>query len=74
MNAPNVARSLLSKLRTPETRLNARRTPVAISPSAPHAVVVGAGFGGLAAAIRLLEDSTGELVKAIRGAGVYIPG
>lgn len=54
MNAPNVARDLLSKLRTPETRLNARRTPVAISPSAPHAVVIGAGFGGLAAAIRLL--------------------
>jgi hypothetical protein len=26
------------------------------------------------AAVRLLEDSTGELVKAIRGAGVYIPG
>ena len=25
-------------------------------------------------AVRLLEDSTGELVKAIRGAGVYIPG
>jgi hypothetical protein len=24
--------------------------------------------------VRLLEDSTGELVKAIRGAGVYIPG
>jgi ribosomal protein S20 len=30
--------------------------------------------GDHAAAIRLLEDSTGELVKAIRGAGVYIPG
>lgn len=27
-----------------------------------------------AAAVKLLEDSTGELVKAIRGAGVYIPG
>jgi hypothetical protein len=25
-------------------------------------------------AIRLLEDSTKELVRAIRGAGVYIPG
>jgi len=33
-----------------------------------------AGRGEHAAAIRLLEDSTGELVKAIRGAGVYIPG
>jgi len=30
--------------------------------------------GDHAAAIRLLEDSTAELVKAIRGAGVYIPG
>ncbi|HJY78012.1 MAG TPA: hypothetical protein VKE95_15355 [Burkholderiales bacterium] len=30
--------------------------------------------GDHAAAVRLLEDSTGELVKAIRGAGVYIPG
>src|SRR4030095_16864582 len=29
--------------------------------------------GEHAAAVRLLEDSTGELVKAIRGAGVYIP-
>ena len=26
------------------------------------------------AAIRLLEDSTRELVRAIRGAGIYIPG
>jgi len=30
--------------------------------------------GDHAAAVRMLEDSTGELVKAIRGAGVYIPG
>ena len=30
--------------------------------------------GDHAKAVRLLEDSTGELVKAIRGAGVYIPG
>jgi len=30
--------------------------------------------GEHAAAVQLLEDSTGELVKAIRGAGVYIPG
>jgi hypothetical protein len=30
--------------------------------------------GEHAGAVRLLEDSTGELVKAIRGAGVYIPG
>ena len=30
--------------------------------------------GDHAAAVRLLEDSTGELVKAIRAAGVYIPG
>jgi hypothetical protein len=30
--------------------------------------------GDFRAAIRLLEDSTRELVRAIRGAGVYIPG
>ena len=33
-----------------------------------------AGRGEHAKAVQLLEDSTGELVKAIRGAGVYIPG
>ncbi|UJR85083.1 phytoene desaturase [Sandaracinus amylolyticus] len=46
--------SFLKKLRTPETRLNTRRAPVSPSSRAPHAVVIGAGFGGLAAAIRLL--------------------
>jgi len=30
--------------------------------------------GGFDAAIKTLEDSTRELVRAIRGAGVYIPG
>ena len=30
--------------------------------------------GGFEAAIKTLEDSTRELVRAIRGAGVYIPG
>lgn len=33
-----------------------------------------AASGDHGAAIRLLEDSTRELVRAIRGAGVYIPG
>jgi hypothetical protein len=33
-----------------------------------------AGKGDHAAAVRLLEDSTAELVKAIRNAGIYIPG
>ena len=33
-----------------------------------------AARGEHAKAVQLLEDSTGELVKAIRGAGVYIPG
>ncbi|MDQ3035110.1 MAG: phytoene desaturase family protein [Myxococcota bacterium] len=47
-------RDLLTRLRTPTTRLNARTEPRRPSPSAPHAVVIGAGFGGLAAAIRLL--------------------
>ena len=30
--------------------------------------------GDHAAAIRLLEDSTRELVRAIRSGGIYIPG
>jgi hypothetical protein len=30
--------------------------------------------GDFAGAVRLLEDSTRELVRAIRAAGVYIPG
>lgn len=33
-----------------------------------------AGRGDYAGAIKLLEDSTRELVRAIRGAGLYIPG
>lgn len=33
-----------------------------------------AGKGDFQEGIRLLEDSTRELVKAIRGAGIYIPG
>lgn len=33
-----------------------------------------AGRGDHAGAVQLLEESTGELVKAIRSAGVYIPG
>lgn len=33
-----------------------------------------AARGNYAEAVKLLEDSTAELVRAIRGAGVYIPG
>lgn len=44
----------LSKLRTPRTRLNVHSGPRPPSPNAPHVAIVGAGFGGLAAAIRLL--------------------
>lgn len=54
MSLESSSTDFLRRLRTPETRLNARRAPRAPSPSAPHAVVIGAGFGGLAAAIRLL--------------------
>lgn len=36
-----------------DVRLNTRRAPVVAGPDAPHAVVIGAGLGGLAAAIRL---------------------
>ncbi len=37
----------------PDARLNTRTVPVPVMPDAPHAVVIGAGLGGLAAAIRL---------------------
>ncbi|HIG76027.1 MAG TPA: phytoene desaturase [Bacteroidetes bacterium] len=37
-----------------DARLNTSRQPVPAGPDAPHAVVIGAGFGGLAAAVRLL--------------------
>lgn len=37
-----------------DARLNTSRQPVPPGPDAPHAVVIGAGFGGLAAAVRLL--------------------
>ncbi len=37
----------------PNARLNPRTEPVPVGPDAPHAVVIGAGMGGLAAAIRL---------------------
>jgi phytoene desaturase len=40
--------------RRADARLNARTAPRPLTPDAPHAVVVGAGFGGLAAAVRLL--------------------
>ena len=38
----------------PDARLRTEGPPVEPGPDAPHAVVVGAGFGGLAAAVRLL--------------------
>ncbi|MDX1420272.1 MAG: FAD-dependent oxidoreductase, partial [Rubricoccaceae bacterium] len=38
----------------PDAALNTRTTPVPLTPDSPRAVVVGAGFGGLAAAVRLL--------------------
>jgi hypothetical protein len=37
----------------PTGRLNTRTAPVPVTPDSPHAVVIGAGFGGLAAAVRL---------------------
>lgn len=39
--------------RRPDARLNRRREPVPLADDAPHALVIGAGFGGLAAAVRL---------------------
>ncbi len=40
--------------RRADARLNTRTAPVLPGPDAPHVVVIGAGFGGLAAAVRLL--------------------
>ena len=48
---PSLVRRLATRT---DARLNTDRPPVAAGPGAPHAVVVGAGFGGLAAAVRLL--------------------
>ena len=36
-----------------DTRLNTRTEPLKAGPDAPHAVIIGAGFGGLAGAVRL---------------------
>ena len=38
----------------PDARLRTEGPPVPVAPDAPDAVVIGAGFGGLAAALRLL--------------------
>ncbi|HEX8384579.1 MAG TPA: phytoene desaturase family protein [Rubricoccaceae bacterium] len=48
---PSLVRRLAARS---DARLNTGRPPVMAAPDAPHAVVVGAGFGGLAAAVRLL--------------------
>ena len=40
--------------RRPGALLNTRTAPVPLTADAPHAVVIGAGLGGLAAAVRLL--------------------
>ena len=40
-------------VRREDARLNTRTEPVPVTPESPHAVVIGAGFGGLAAAVRL---------------------
>lgn len=49
------AQRTLQKLRTPHTSLlDPTRPPRRAEAGAPHAVVIGAGFGGLAAAVRLL--------------------
>ena len=40
--------------RRADARMNTATTPVPLTDQSPHAVVIGAGFGGLAGAIRLL--------------------
>lgn len=46
-------KELFAELRPSHVELNRRRHPVEIQKDAPHAVILGSGFGGLAAAIRL---------------------
>ena len=48
---PTLVRRLATRT---DARLNTDNAPVTAGADAPHAVVVGAGFGGLAAAVRLL--------------------
>lgn len=40
-------------VRRKDARLNPYRKPLPVAENSPHAVVIGAGFGGLAAAVRL---------------------
>lgn len=46
-------KEFFSELRPSHVELNRRRVPVPVREDAPHAVILGSGFGGLAAAIRL---------------------
>jgi phytoene desaturase len=48
-----MTRISLKRLQASKIRLLEQRAPKALSADAPHAVVIGSGFGGLAAAIRL---------------------
>ena len=48
---PSLVRRLATRT---DARLNTDGPPVVAGPESPHAVVIGAGFGGLAAAVRLL--------------------
>ena len=55
MDVIEIARRSLEQLRTPKTHLlDPQRPPKRPDARSPHAVVIGAGFGGLAAAVRLL--------------------
>ena len=59
-----------------EAREAAFRATLREAVQSGHAVLDGGGSSleAVRTAIRLLEESTRELVRAIRGAGVYIPG
>ena len=60
MDVIEIARRSLEQLRTPKTHLlDPQRPPKRPYARSPHAVVIGAGFGGLAAAVRLEEAVAG---------------
>jgi len=80
MDVLSLARRSLNEWRTPTTTLLEPGVPLRAGADAPQAVVIGAGFGGLAAAVRLLVrgyrvivldrlDQAGGRARVFRDAG-----
>ena len=67
-------RMLLTMLVADPAKAERAKAGAARAQSLRDAALGRAGAGAWAEAVGLLEESTRELVRAIRGAGVYIPG